>query len=230
EQQQLEFEVRSSTDDREMCLRATSKLLVLQKINSRVAATVGDLIAEFVYYCKLNNLYPNDSYGAASTTSKKPPYLLGLIILIPFFGFFAAVILLCLGIFKYKDKWFTIMGAAGILLTAGLYIWLFYSLVHSNIFKRGFVAIARIELNDLVKDVEFYKTQHGHYPEDLRDINEGGSFHSFTDPTQSGNKMFNYEYLGAHYRLFSPGIDGIPNTDDDVYPQIDMGGNVGWVK
>jgi hypothetical protein len=35
-----------------------------------------------------------------------------------------------------------------------------------------------------------------------------------------GNSYFNYERVGDKYRLFSSGEDGIPNTEDDLFPQV----------
>jgi predicted PurR-regulated permease PerM len=51
----------------------------------------------------------------------KPPYLLGLLCLIPLVGAFVGLGLLLLGLLKYKDKWLSIIGAAGILFTVLVY-------------------------------------------------------------------------------------------------------------
>ena len=62
-----------------------------------------------------------------TTTRSKPPYLLGLLCLIPLVGAFLGVAILLLGILKYKDKLFAIIGAAGILWTIIFYSALFYA-------------------------------------------------------------------------------------------------------
>ena len=74
-----------------------------------------------------------------------------------------------------------------------------------------------------MKHVEFYKLKNGSYPDSLEQVNDDNSQTSLYDPLQSGGKVttnneFNYQKLGNHYYLFSSGLDGIPNTKDDIYP------------
>jgi hypothetical protein len=71
-------------------------------------------------------------------TKSKPPYLLGLLCLIPLVGAFVGLGLLLYGLIKYKDKWLSIIGAAGILLTVLVYGSLFYAMKNAPIFKKGF--------------------------------------------------------------------------------------------
>jgi len=35
-----------------------------------------------------------------------------------------------------------------------------------------------------------------------------------------GDSYYNYKKIGDRYLLFSSGQDGIPNTKDDLFPQI----------
>jgi len=58
-------------------------------------------------------------------TKSKPPYLLGLLCIIPLVGAFIGLGLLLYGLIKYKDKWLSIIGAAGILWTV-IFIHLFF--------------------------------------------------------------------------------------------------------
>ena len=62
-----------------------------------------------------------------STAHSKPDYAIGLLCLIPLVGAFAGLIFIANGIFKYKDKWFIIIGLAGIAWTIVVYSSLFYS-------------------------------------------------------------------------------------------------------
>ena len=74
-------------------------------------------------------------------------------------------------------------------------------------------------MNNLIKDIEFYKIQNGEYPKTLNDLDS----YSIYDPTQDSkgkNNCFNYKLIGDKYLLFSSGIDRIPNTKDDIYPEI----------
>jgi hypothetical protein len=69
-------------------------------------------------------------------TKSKPPYLLGLLCLIPLVGAFVGLGLLLYGLLKYKDKWLSIIGAAGILWTILIYSTLFYAGKHASISRK----------------------------------------------------------------------------------------------
>ncbi|BAU52278.1 type II secretion system protein GspG [Mucilaginibacter gotjawali] len=155
----------------------------------------------------------------------KPGYLVAILCLIPVIGFFAGLVVLILGIVHYKDKVYIIMGAIGMLITIGIYGSMIYFVQTSGIVKDGFANIAQIQLNDLVKDIEFYKLQNGAYPDSLQQIQTKDSFTSIDDPTQAinGNKKsvtYQYQRKGNKYLLFSVGKDGIANTADDIYPNL----------
>ena len=100
----------------------------------------------------------------------KPPYLLGLLCLIPLVGAFVGIGLLLYGLIKYKDKWLSIIGVLGIVWTIAIYSTLIYSSKHSSIFKKGFADISQNQLNSLIKNIEFYKIQHGQYPDSLKQL------------------------------------------------------------
>ena len=103
--------------------------------------------------------------------------------------------------------------------------------------QEGIMKMANINMNGLVQSIEFYKLQHGRYPESLSDLQE--SFKEQTalfiyDPTDpitfqvTGRKenqkprTFFYERVadGSGYYLLSVGIDGIPFTADDLLPEV----------
>ncbi len=48
----------------------------------------------------------------------RPPYLLGLLCVIPFLGFIAGILIVLTGIYRYKDKGFITIGISGIIFTA----------------------------------------------------------------------------------------------------------------
>ncbi len=160
----------------------------------------------------------------ATTTRSKPPYLLGLICLIPLVGAFAGLGLLLYGLLVYKDKWLSIIGAAGILWTVLIYSSLFYAGTHASVFKKGFEDISQMQLNGLVKHIEFYKLSHGQYPDRLQQLKEDDPLAPINDPSKGMNtkgiSYFNYEKMGDKYLLFSSGQDGIPNTRDDLFPKV----------
>lgn len=154
----------------------------------------------------------------------KPPYLLGLLCIIPLVGAFVGFGLLLYGLLKYKDKWLSIIGAAGILWTIIVYSMLFYAGANAPVFKKGFESISQMQLNSLVKNIEFYKLVHGQYPDSLTQLLDDDKLAPVTDAAQGlsskGITYYNYEKMGEKYSVFSSGQDGIPNTKDDLYPQI----------
>jgi hypothetical protein len=165
----------------------------------------------------------------------KPPYLLGLLCLIPLVGAFVGFGLLLYGLLKYKDKWLSIIGAAGIVWTIIFYTMLWYAATHKSLFTKGFADLSQMQLNSLVKNIEFYKLEHGQYPEDLQLLKED-KLAPINDPVQGlqrkENSYFNYRKVGDRYLLFSSGQDGIPNTNDDLFPQVTItdSGKIGLIK
>jgi hypothetical protein len=166
----------------------------------------------------------------------KPPYLLGLLCLIPLIGAFVGLGLLIVGIVQYKDKWLIIIGSFGILFTVIIYSSIFLFFRYGKFPKEGFAKISQVELNRLVKDVEFYKLQNGHYPDSLQQLLEDDKLISINDQTQGfwvkPQKTYNYKRVGEKYLLFSSGIDGIPYTKDDLFPTIELNDSskVGFLK
>lgn len=173
----------------------------------------------------------NDFHVArAPIPPEKPLYILGLMCLIPIFGVLAGVVLVIIGLVKYKDKWFTLMGAAGIGVSVLMFMagsaGLHFLEEKFFIADRGiFREIAQKDLNTLVKDVEFYKIQSGNYPQNLQQLSKDNDESLFIDPTQTRQKkhFFYYERHEGRYELFSCGEDGLPHTKDDIYPQITVG-------
>jgi hypothetical protein len=156
----------------------------------------------------------------------KPIYLIGLICLIPLIGAFAGIVLIILGIAHYRDRVFIVLGAIGIVITIAVYGSLFYLAEDTPFFKKGFADMAQIQLNDLVKNIEFYKLQHGTYPDSLKQLDDKNSMLSIYDVSQTDTKtrkdlpLYHYEKIGNKYLLCSPGLDGVINTADDIYPTL----------
>jgi hypothetical protein len=92
------------------------------------------------------------------------------------------------------------------------------------VFKQGFADISQMELNKLVKYVEFYKLQHGEYPESLQQLLNDDKMAPINDAAQGmsikRDSYYNYKRVGGKYVLFSSGQDGIAGTKDDLFPQI----------
>lgn len=163
-------------------------------------------------------------------------YALGIICLIPVIGFIAGIVFLIVGIAYYKDKWFSLMGVFGILWTVALYSVLFYFSFRSPLRQKAYENMAQSNLNVLVKEIEFYWTQHGAYPDSLKQLTANKRFFFIHDaaPGKSfeGPMLFNYEKRGEKYVLFSSGFDGIPHTKDDLFPQVTISDSskIGLIK
>ncbi len=163
------------------------------------------------------------------------PYAIGGTSFIPLLGVPLGVVAIVWGLVKLKHGgWKVILlGVMGITFTIALYSTLFYQ----GFVKRGGMfddlrgQMAEQMLASVVKEIEFYKVQHGAYPQSLKDIEPKGKpqgFVSIYDPSQMrlGDKdptLFHYELVnnGSNYYLFSVGADGKPFTKDDVYPVLD---------
>jgi ABC-type transport system involved in multi-copper enzyme maturation permease subunit len=166
-------------------------------------------------------------------TKSKPPYLLGLMGIIPLVGFFIGLGLFLYGIFKHKDKKLIIIGFSCMLYTVLVYSALFYFGFNSDEAKQNWAQMTQLHINGLVDNIEYYKTENNVYPNSLQQLKTNDKFIFIDDPLRinDGKKTttFNYKNLGKNYLLFSAGIDGIPNTKDDIYPQTDsLNKNIGW--
>jgi hypothetical protein len=170
------------------------------------------------------------------TTKPRPPYLLGLLCLIPLIGAFVGIGLLLYAIFKYKDKWLAIIGIFGIVFTVAVYSFLFYYMKHGELSKKGFASISQMHLNSLIKDIEFYKLENNQYPDSLQQLLAKDKLVLIYDPIQSvqqrDNTIYNYGRVGNNYFLFSSGQDGIPKTNDDLFPQVTISDSskIGLIK
>ena len=167
--------------------------------------------------------------------SSRPPYGLGFLGLIPLVGFFVGIGLTLYGVIKYKDKKLIIIGIACMVFTVIVYSTLFYVGFKSDFGVDLWKGHAQMQLNSLVKHIEYYKLENGKYPDSLQQLNRENELIFIFDPTQSTknreNVYYNYKNLGDKYLLFSSGKDGIPNTEDDIFPEINSNyENIGWTK
>lgn len=167
---------------------------------------------------------------------KKPPYWLCVLCLIPLLGAFVGIALILMGIFKYKNKALIIIGSVGFLWTVLAFGYLFYNLVNSDGVSTALAETSKVHLNRLVKDIEFYKLQNGDYPDELEQLRSGHNIVMIEDPLRMwkalgrGDVNFHYKKMDDKYTVFSVGIDGLPTTADDIYPEVSMeSGKLGLV-
>uniref|UniRef100_UPI003D7FF935 hypothetical protein n=1 Tax=Pedobacter sp. TaxID=1411316 RepID=UPI003D7FF935 len=109
------------------------------------------------------NALPGNAY-------RKPPYLLGLLCAVPFVGAIVGLVFIYLGVTRFKDKWFTLIGVLGVAISVVVYLAPYYA--GKNFFKvnDGIEKISKMQISNLVKDIEFYKIQHGVYPDSLKQL------------------------------------------------------------
>jgi hypothetical protein len=168
----------------------------------------------------------------------KPPlavYLIGILGIVPLVGAIVGFVLIILGIAAYRSWKLIVIGAVSILWTVGLYGTLFYFGFFSEWGRKGFASIAKEQLTNTARELEFYKIENGDYPDSLRQLSKNNRIVFMADPTQFSFKKtvyFQYAHFGDHYTLFSIGVDGIPHTRDDIYPDIPDTGRIhyGWIK
>jgi hypothetical protein len=135
--------------------------------------------------------------------------------------------------FKVGGWKLILMGVGGILLSAGLYGLLMSQMIGGK-FGNGdaFVTIAQKNLRQDVMALEFFKQVHGKYPQSLEELSPKvpGKFKHDVDVMDCSagmagmKKLQNYQYElapdGLTYHLFGVGKDGLPNTADDVFPEV----------
>src|SRR6185437_8989998 len=151
----------------------------------------------------------------------------GLVGFVPNFGVIAGLILFFKGIFQFKDRWLVVIGVADVLFT--VVFWFVFTRweMNSGTFTVLWTKMSQDQVNSLFRDIEFYKIQHGAYPDSLSQIARLLDKNVWiADPLQNrrpGGKVTNffYEKVGDKYWLFSIGPDHTPFTKDDIFPQLE---------
>jgi hypothetical protein len=150
-------------------------------------------------------------------------YWIGCLGIIPNVGVIVGIILSIIGIVR-KDFKLIFIGIVDILFT--IIFWAILTQIRNSDFsKNGFSKIltemTQRNLNDLVKQIEFFKTVNGKYPEKLKQIENKKSF-IFTNEifeTEKSEELY-YKKENEKYILKSFGPDKKINTKDDIYPTI----------
>ncbi len=172
--------------------------------------------------------------------------VLGVVSFIPLIGFFIGIIAVILGLISLISNRSKlgliglILGILGILTTIGFYGAIFYFgfVQEGGIFDElREESVSTYYLPEVINSIESYKIRYGYYPKKLEDISEMQGIVSFSDPIQVklfrdiNNTDLNYYYENhkTYYYLFSRGIDGIPFTEDDIFPSLgENPGNIGY--
>ncbi len=153
-------------------------------------------------------------------------YYWGLLCLVPNFGAICGIILIIRGLTEFKDRKLVLIGIGGLAVTVIFITTFKYEVEHATVFTDLRTKQAQGGMNSIVKQIEFYKMQNGSYPDSLQQINKEDMLMSINDPflgfkdRKLRSYTYNYQNLGNKYTLFSVGPDGLPNTKDDIYPNL----------
>lgn len=162
------------------------------------------------------------------------PYAIAFGSCIPLIGILLGLLAIALGLTRprTKGKPLMLIGASGILLNVLLYGTLaFVSYMPGGIGDQSRVDSTKASLTYFVPIIEKYKAMNGHYPiklEDMRPVDgpiKGGHY-IFQDATtdkpwvQPRNLYYKLDPSGNSYYLFSFGLDGVPCTPDDIFPDL----------
>jgi hypothetical protein len=79
--------------------------------------------------------------------------------------------------------------------------------------------ITRDGLKAMTIALELYKQEFGAYPDTLEEILRNKDIDDESVIHDAWGREYHYVKLGGEYSLFSPGKDGKPFTDDDIYPE-----------
>ena len=103
---------------------------------------------------------------------------------------------------------------------------MYYYFTYSQQARKDFSVFAQPSMNNLIKSIEFYKVQHGSYPENLKQLVAEDKFVQTHDPIpgdrEVNNGEFYYKKIDKKYYLFSSGIDKVPFTSDDIFPSSNL--------
>jgi len=156
----------------------------------------------------------------------KKYYWYSIFTVIPIIGLIVGILLFRKGIL-IKNWIVSFIGLFGILITAGFFVGGLYYSKYSNVGKAQRVELTQYSLNQVMRDIEFYKLQFGYYPDSLQQLKLVDITVFIMDPlSQKGVFSKKLDYLNykkidsSHYTLFSSGLDQIPHTSDDVYPFV----------
>jgi hypothetical protein len=172
------------------------------------------------------------------------PFVIGGLAYIPLLGVLFGAVAIVWGLFTSKagGRKLALIGGGGILFSVVLYSALFYFglMQRGGLYDGLRTKLAESNVTALVQSIEFFKVQHGAYPDNLETLRKSLPENSpvlIFDPTDvqmaETARLFHYELIDAdHYYLLGVGPDGKPFTSDDVLPQMDIGpqSKSGFVK
>lgn len=160
----------------------------------------------------------------SNSNNSKNYYWLLLLGLIPGVGLIVGCVYFFLGFYR-NNSMFKIIGASNIVMSIFLIDIIEIVGQKSEINIDSEKNIVMENLNDLVRDIEFYKLKQGDYPYQINDVkiynknlNDLDLFNK-EKYHDDYNPVFYYKKTIDGYILKSVGPDGVLNTKDDIYPE-----------
>jgi hypothetical protein len=159
------------------------------------------------------------------TIQRKPGshlYGRGFLGLIPIIGAFVGIGLILLGVIKYRNRNLVLIGICALVPSLLIYGSIYpYNFTPSG--KNNWTTFCKPNMDQLVMNIEFYKKEYHVYPDSLEQLTKEQQFLSIYDPVQTFTKSkygnhYIYKNEGTKYILFAMGVDGIPYTQDDIFP------------
>lgn len=212
-----------STNKYYLIILYNEKLILINKTNSEPQNILPNIIGTIEQNRKSKVSSSISSNIKQNNKKSNSLYWIGLLGVIPFLGLILGVILSLIGIMK-KDFKLILIGVANILFT--IFFWLIINQIfNSEIFTESIekqkMEITQLNLNNLVKEIEFYKTVNGSYPDSLKEIENVKSFIIINEVFESEKpRELYYQNQNESYILKSFGPDKKNRTKDDIYPSL----------
>ncbi len=151
-------------------------------------------------------------------------YKYGLLGLFPIIGIVPGILLLTRGV-KLRNRTLSLIGIADILLAVFISVMAFTNIFGATSKRKEMnEAVIRHYLRLTVQGIEYYRFKKGSYPDNLNQVHSLDKSFPVYEPLYSFRRiLFNYKKVDNKYFLYSSGPDGIPNTKDDIYPDIPNG-------
>lgn len=201
-------------------------ILILENSTSIIIAKKGLQSEEIANFLGVVKSYIHSEEKNSNPKRAKNNYWLGLFGFIPNFGIIIGAILIFKG-FKRKDTKLKILGLANILFTPLFWLFFINYINNSSTIKEANIEFTIYDLNEIVKDLEYYKSKNGNYPDSLGQLRNQNKFLNdyeifIENSFLKTNKpvKFYYKKVNNHYELKSYGPDRILNTDDDILPKF----------
>jgi hypothetical protein len=95
-----------------------------------------------------------------------------IVCIFPIVGGIVGFVLIIKELVDRRNKWLMTIGAGGILITVFTFVYMGYLKTHRGAFDESRIQFAKYQLERLVKEIEFYKTnsENSSYPDSLNQI------------------------------------------------------------